>query len=184
METWKPQHDPFRFSCKSQQPETASESFSSSCQSQRCRNLHGLSKAEGAGNSSCFLHHWSSRDNGQCRILSLKSSLSLARCLQAGLVLEDKTVIPPQNMLADFFSTSLISLILLKSRPPPTVTSRKLEGKTTESENVGARGSAFKKMVKSYVGREPVIYTKWLGLPAMLWVTFNIEHLKFTTGLF
>lgn len=71
-------------------------------------------------------------------------------------------------MLADFFSTSLISLILLKGRPLPTVTSSKLEGKTTESKIVGAGGSAFKKMVKSYVRRESVIYTKWLGLPAIL----------------
>lgn len=83
----------------------ASEAFSPTCQ--RGRSLHGLSKAEGAGNASCLLHHWSSRNTGQYRILSLKSALSLGRCLQAALALEGRAVIPPVNMLADFFSKQL-----------------------------------------------------------------------------
>lgn len=162
----------------------ASEAFSPTCQ--RCRSLHGLSKTEGSGNSSWFLHHWSSRDTGQCRILSLKSALSLARCLQAGLALGGKAAIPPVNMLVDFFPTSLISLILLKGGSLYTVTSNKLEGQRAESENVGAGGGAFKKMVKSYVRRESVIYTKSRGWIYQLYCEslLTSEHLQLIMGLF
>lgn len=162
----------------------ASEVFSPTCQ--RGRSLHGLSKAEGAGNASCLLHHWSSRNTGQYRILSLKSALSLGRCLQAALALEGRAVIPPVNMLADFFPSSLISLILLKGRSLPTVTSSKLEGQRTESENVGAGRRAFLKMVKGCVRRGSVFHIKCRGWVFQLYCESLLtpEHLQFTMGLF